>query len=137
MRYNQSTIKKRLEAFFLDNIGIKVTRQQLIEIAKDPVTGLEPENWHQRLSELRTDDGYTILSHRDDKKLNNQEYLMPHPNKRQVAAKRLKPTKKLGKPYLTLLIINVSGLKMGSHVIYMKEISIQLVGALCILHQII
>jgi hypothetical protein len=93
-KYLHRTIKKRIEAFFLDNIGIVVTREQLIEIAKDPNTGKEPENWHQRLSELRTDDGYTILSHRDTKKLNIEEYLMPTAEKRPIADKRVKPNPK-------------------------------------------
>ena len=59
-KYNQASIKKRIEALFLDNIGKVVTREQIIEVSKNPDTGKEPENWHQRLSELRTDDGYTI-----------------------------------------------------------------------------
>ena len=93
-KYVQTTIKKRIEAFFLDNIGVRISREQLIEIAKDPQTGKEPENWHQRLSELRTDDGYTILSHRDTKSLGVEEYLMPTAEKRPSADKRVKPTPK-------------------------------------------
>ena len=57
-----------------------VTRQQIIEAARDPVTGKEPENWHQRLSELRTDFGYDILSWRDNIGLKPQEYLLKEPN---------------------------------------------------------
>jgi hypothetical protein len=63
--YRQESVKKRIEALFLDNIGKVLDRQQIIQVAKDPKTGEEPENWHQRLSELRTDDGYTILSWRN------------------------------------------------------------------------
>jgi len=61
-------------------------------VAKNPDTGVEPENWHQRLSELRTDDGYTILTKRDLKYLTVGEYLMPHARKREIAGKRVKPT---------------------------------------------
>ena len=61
-KYNQKSIRKRIETFFLDNIGKIATREQIIEVATDPNTGEVPENWHQRLSELRTDHGYTILS---------------------------------------------------------------------------
>lgn len=39
----------------MDNIGKVVTREQIIKVATDPKTGRIPENWHQRLSELRTD----------------------------------------------------------------------------------
>lgn len=90
--YAQKTIKKRIEALFLDNIGKIITREQIVQVAKDPLTGKEPENWHQRLSELRTDDGYTILSWRNQGRLKVQEYLMPHIEKRSKAGKRMKPT---------------------------------------------
>jgi hypothetical protein len=90
--YPQRTVKRRIEALFLDNIGKILTREQIIEAATDPATGKAPENWHQRLSELRTDDGYTILSWRNRGDLKVQEYLMPHIEKRAGAAKRVKPT---------------------------------------------
>jgi len=90
--YDQPTVSKRIEALFLNNIGLVVTREQILRAARDPQTGKEPENWHQRLSELRTDKGYTILSWRDSKLLANQEYLMPHIEKRAGAAKRVLPT---------------------------------------------
>lgn len=90
--YRQKSIKRRIEALFLDNIGKVIDREQILKVAKDPKTGKEPENWHQRLSELRTDDGYTILSWRDRSDLKVQEYLMPHSRKRPTAGKRIKPT---------------------------------------------
>jgi len=91
--YDQTSVSKRIEALFLNNIGLVVTREQILRAAKDPRTGIEPENWHQRLSELRTDKGYTILSWRDSKLLAPEEYLMPHSEKRAGAAKRVLPTK--------------------------------------------
>lgn len=90
--YTQKSISARLEACFLDNIGRVLTREQLVKIARDPVTKKEPENWHQRLSELRTDAGYTILSNRDRIFLKVGEYLMLSPEKRSGAAKRVLPT---------------------------------------------
>jgi hypothetical protein len=90
--YLQKTVKKRIEALFLDNIAKVLTREQIIEAATDPTTGKAPENWHQRLSELRTDDGYTILSWRNRGDLKVQEYLMPSIERRAGAAKRVKPT---------------------------------------------
>lgn len=90
--YEQKTVSKRIEALFLNNIGLIVTREQIIRAATDPITGKEPENWHQRLSELRTDKGYTILSWRDLKSLSPQEYVMPHSERRESAGKRVLPT---------------------------------------------
>jgi len=87
--YRQESVRKRIEALFLDNIGKTLTREQIIEAARDPTTGDEPENWHQRLSELRTDDGYTILSRRNRGDLKVQEYLMPHARKRAKAGNRV------------------------------------------------
>jgi hypothetical protein len=91
-KYKESTVSKRVEALFLNNIGLVVSRDQIIKAARDPVTGKEPENWHQRLSELRTDKGYTILSWRDWKELSPQEYVMPHDKRRAGAGKRVLPT---------------------------------------------
>jgi len=90
--YRQKSVKRRIEALFLDNLGKVLTREQIIKSATDPNTGRQPENWHQRLSELRTDDGYTILSWRNRGNLKVQEYLMPHKLKRRGAGKRVRPT---------------------------------------------
>jgi hypothetical protein len=91
--YEQKTVRQRIEALFLSNIGLVITRDQIIRAAKDPLTGKEPENWHQRLSELRTDNGYTILSWRDWHELSPQEYVMPHTERRLEAGRRVLPTK--------------------------------------------
>lgn len=90
--YTQKTVSQRIEALFLNNLGKVVTRAQIISAATDPSTGKEPENWHQRLSELRTDKGYTILSWRDSKALSPQEYVMPDATRRAIANKRVLPT---------------------------------------------
>jgi hypothetical protein len=89
-QYPQRSIRARLEAFFLDNLDRVATREQILAVARDPNTGKLPENWHQRLSELRTDLGYTILSARDTTTLGVSEYVMPHSQKRDVAGKRVK-----------------------------------------------
>ena len=91
-KYNQKSIKERIEALFLDNIGRIITREQIIKVATDPATKKQPENWHQRLSELRTDNGYTILSWRNRGWLRVEEYLMPTSEKRPMAGKRVKPS---------------------------------------------
>lgn len=91
--YNHKTVRQRLEALFLANVGLVVTREQILAAARDPLTGKEPENWHQRLSELRTDHGYTILSWRDWKQLKPQEYVLATIDRREIASKRVQPTK--------------------------------------------
>lgn len=90
--YIQRTVRQRLEALFLANVGLVVTRDQILAAARDPQTGNEPENWHQRLSELRTDHGYTILSWRDWRELKPQEYVLASIEKRELASKRVRPT---------------------------------------------
>ncbi len=87
-------MRARIEAFFLDNIGKIATREQIIEVARNPETGRAPENWHQRLSELRTDYGYTILTWRNRGDLKVSEYLMPTTERRSTASKRTRPTPK-------------------------------------------
>ena len=89
--YLQRSIRARIEAFFLDNLGKIATREQLIEVATDPRTGRVPENWHQRLSELRTDMGYTILSWRNRGNLRVSEYMMPNAEQRSTASRRVRP----------------------------------------------
>jgi hypothetical protein len=99
-KYDQSSVSKRLEAFFVANVGLVVTREQIIAVARDPKTGKEPENWHQRLSELRTDKGYTILSRRDWNALSSEEYCLASVEVREKAAKRVKPTSQCWKAVL-------------------------------------
>lgn len=89
-KYPQSSVRKRIEAFLLDHVGEVVTREQLQEVAKDPKTGRIPENWHQRLSELRTDYGYTIQSWRDTNELKQSQYRLVSAEKRTSAGKRVK-----------------------------------------------
>ncbi|HSZ15291.1 MAG TPA: hypothetical protein VK790_14750 [Solirubrobacteraceae bacterium] len=92
-RYDEPTVRGRIEALFLDNLGKILTRQQIIEAARDPKTGKDPENWHQRLSELRTHLGYTILTHRDRADLASQEYMMPDASRRATAGARVRPAR--------------------------------------------
>lgn len=91
---NASTsVRKRIERLFLLNLGKVLTREQIQEAAKDPKTNRIPENWHQRLSELRTDAGYTIKSWRDLNTLKPGQYLMESAERRAAASKRVKPDK--------------------------------------------
>ena len=99
--YNQSSVSARIEALFLNNVGLVLTGEQIARVAKVPGTGADRENWHQRLSELRTDKGYTILSQRDTKDLKAGEYLMPHTERTETASKRVLPTQDCWKQVLT------------------------------------
>lgn len=89
--YTQKSVRARIEAFFLDNLGKVATREQIIEVATDLKTGRVPENWHQRLSELRVDYGYTILSWRNKGDLRQSQYMMPNAERRSTVARRIRP----------------------------------------------
>lgn len=88
----QRTMRDRIEAFFLDNVGRIASREQIIKVATDPRTGKVPENWHQCVSELRTNKGCTILTQRKRGYLKVSEYLMPDSTKRKSAGARVRPT---------------------------------------------
>jgi hypothetical protein len=90
--YTQRSIRDRIRAFLLDNVGKVVTRGQNLQVARDPNTGEEPENWHQRLSVLRTDEGYTILTARDNAELRVGEYMLKSAQRRSGAGRRIVPT---------------------------------------------
>lgn len=72
----KSNVRGRIREFMIANAGKVVTREQIQEAAADPTTGKTPENWHQRLSELRVDEGYDILSWRDRATLKPGQYLL-------------------------------------------------------------
>lgn len=98
--YSGKSVRQRIEQFFLHNLGKVATREQIQKAARDPKTGRIPENWHQRLSELRTDAGYTILSWRNRGDLKVMEYVMPHAKMRPSASRRIRPTTPVWKTVL-------------------------------------
>lgn len=81
-----------VRALFLANLGKIVTKEQIIKAICSGLGVDDYENWHQRLSELRTDEGYTILSGRDRKDLKPGQYLLLSTERREIASKRTKPT---------------------------------------------
>lgn len=83
-----STAKSRIKEFLIGNVGRVVTRDEIQQAAKDPVSGKIPENWHQRLSELRVDDGYDILSWRDRENLAPGQYLLESETPARAAKRR-------------------------------------------------
>jgi hypothetical protein len=84
--YNQRSVRERILALFMDNIGRIVAREQIQLVAGEGI-----ENWHQRLSELRTDYGYTILTNRDRRDLRPGQYLMTSTDRRAIASRRVLP----------------------------------------------
>lgn len=68
--------RTRIRDFLIENVGIVVTREQIQEAARNPDTKKVPENWHQRMSELRVDEGYDVLSWRDRAALKPGQYLL-------------------------------------------------------------
>lgn len=81
------SVISRIEMCLLAHVGEIVTRKDLEAVADGA------ENWHQRLSELRTDHGYTIQTNRDRPGvLFPGEYVLVSADKRAVVAKRVMPT---------------------------------------------
>lgn len=80
-----SGVRDRIRNLFLSRLGEVITRQEIVDASRDPKTGEEPENWHQRLSELRTDEGYTIWAARDSDRLKPGQYMMPYAERREIA----------------------------------------------------
>lgn len=62
--------KELIRRFLLDNIGRKLTWQEIREVSGNV------EQWSRRLRELRNEEGYQILSHRDRADLKPGEYLI-------------------------------------------------------------
>jgi hypothetical protein len=88
----KSSGRSIVRELFLKNLGKVVTKEQIIESIMKGTGASDYENWHQRLSELRTDEGYTILSGRDRNDLKPGQYLMLTADRRETAAQRVRPT---------------------------------------------
>jgi hypothetical protein len=125
--YSGKSVKARILAFLLDNVDHIVVTADLKRAAQNPETGVVPENWHQRLSELRTDDGYTILTHRDRADLRSGQYVMSSAEKRVSAGTRVLPT-----PETWIAILarseNTCEWTEGGHVCRLREGEIDPVG---------
>lgn len=87
-RKAKSSVKSRIREFLIENVGRIVTREEIQEASRDPETGKIPENWHQRLSELRVDEGYDIFSWRDRQALKPGQYLLENPEPARIAKPR-------------------------------------------------
>lgn len=69
-RSERLSSKEKIRRFLLANIGRKLTWQEIREASGGV------EQWSRRLRELRDEEGYQILSHRDRSDLKPGEYLM-------------------------------------------------------------
>jgi len=98
----EPSIRRRIAAVILDNLGKVVAREQLIEGAIDPRTGRRPENWHQRVLELHIAKGYTILSWCNRGELRIAENLMPTDQRIEIAARHPRPTADTGEKVLSI-----------------------------------
>jgi hypothetical protein len=67
----KASAKSRLREFFLANIGIVVTKEQLQEAAGPNVT-----EWARRVRELRDEEGWQILTNNDSATLKPGQYLL-------------------------------------------------------------
>ena len=47
--YDQKSVRARIEALFLNNIGLVVTREKILAAAKDPNTG--KERWPRKFGQ--------------------------------------------------------------------------------------
>ena len=81
MSKNRSGSKLRILDFLLANLGVVVDGKEIQE-ASGGVT-----EWARRVRELRNEEGYQILSHKDRKSLRPGQYLLES-NKRVPAFKR-------------------------------------------------
>ena len=75
--YNQRSARARIEAFFLDNVGLIATKEQVMGVSRNQKTGVLPWHWHADFVEFIHDSGYTICSIANRKGLKMDEYLMP------------------------------------------------------------
>jgi hypothetical protein len=69
----KSGARERLRVYFLSNIGRVVNSEELRKVAGDI------SEWARRIRELRTEEGYQILTHNDRKELKPGEYLLENP----------------------------------------------------------
>lgn len=83
-----NNVRGRIRDFLIKKVGKVVTRQEIQLAAKDRKTGKVPENWHQRLSELRVDEGYDILSWRDREFLKPGQYLLESATPKRIPKPR-------------------------------------------------
>lgn len=94
IKRSSTSVRDRIRAFFIRNAGKVVTKEMIQQAAKNPETGIIPENWHQRLSELRVDEGFVILSWRDRSFLKPGQYLLESAKPTNPAKRRVVLTSK-------------------------------------------
>jgi hypothetical protein len=73
--------KAKLRAFFLDNIGRVLDSETLLKVA-------DSSEWARRVRELRNEEGYEILTHKDRADLKPGQYLLTSGERNTSASER-------------------------------------------------
>ncbi len=73
--------KDKLRAFFLNNVGVLLNSDMLREVA-------DSSEWARRVRELRNEEGYDILTHKDRSDLKPGQYILSSLDKREAAFER-------------------------------------------------
>ena len=73
--------KDKLRAFFLNNIGVLLDSDTLRQVA-------DSSEWARRVRELRNEEGYDILTHKDRSDLKPGQYILASSVKRDTAFER-------------------------------------------------
>jgi hypothetical protein len=78
-----ASARKKLRAYFLSNLGKKLTSDDL-RIAAGNIT-----EWARRVRELRSEEGYQILTHNDLAELKPGEYILNDPKPAPAFAREI------------------------------------------------
>jgi len=73
--------KDKLRAFFLNNVGVLLDSGTLRQVA-------DSSEWARRVRELRNEEGYDILTHKDRSDLKPGQYILASFDKREAAFER-------------------------------------------------
>lgn len=73
--------KDKLKAFFLSNMGLVLDSNTLRQVA-------DSSEWARRIRELRNEEGYDILTHKDRSDLKPGQYILISADRRQQAFER-------------------------------------------------
>ena len=73
--------KDKLRAFFLNNVGVLLNSDTLRQVA-------DSSEWARRVRELRNEEGYDILTHKDRSDLKPGQYILASLDRREAAFER-------------------------------------------------
>ncbi len=73
--------KDKLRAFLLDNVGVLLDSETLRQVANS-------SEWARRVRELRNEEGYDILTHKDRSDLKPGQYILASADRKDAASQR-------------------------------------------------